>query len=360
MRILYGVVGEGMGHAIRSRVVLQWLVSQGHEVEIIASSRAADFLSRRFDNVHPIHGMHILYGDNSVRRGQTIVSNVLAGTAALPKQVRAYFELVEDFKPEVVISDFESWTHLYGKMHRLPVLSLDNMQVLNRCQHAPEILAGIRTEFELTRMFVKGKLPGCAHYLITTFFRPPLRRKRTTLLPPILRDEILAATPEQGEHLLVYQTAEGHHSLVPILQACGLPCRVYGMRRDLEQDLTDGNLVYRPFDETTFIDDLRSARAVLAGGGFTLLGEAVYLRKPVLSVPIAGQIEQVINARYIEAEGFGLAADPKVDEAMLTRFIQHVPDYARALGGYSQDGNRETFTTLDGLLDQAAAGVLRL
>jgi len=32
MKILYGVVGEGMGHAIRSRVVLDHLLATGHEV----------------------------------------------------------------------------------------------------------------------------------------------------------------------------------------------------------------------------------------------------------------------------------------------------------------------------------------
>jgi uncharacterized protein (TIGR00661 family) len=44
VKILYGVVGEGMGHAMRSRVVLEHLVAQGHEVEIMASGRATDFL----------------------------------------------------------------------------------------------------------------------------------------------------------------------------------------------------------------------------------------------------------------------------------------------------------------------------
>jgi hypothetical protein len=35
MRILYGVVGEGMGHAIRSRVVLDaTLLVDGHQVAV--------------------------------------------------------------------------------------------------------------------------------------------------------------------------------------------------------------------------------------------------------------------------------------------------------------------------------------
>ena len=80
MRLLYGVVGEGMGHAIRSRVVLEHLFEQGHEVEIMASSRAADYLAKRFPEVHRIHGLHIIYDENRVRRGATLFTNVLDGS----------------------------------------------------------------------------------------------------------------------------------------------------------------------------------------------------------------------------------------------------------------------------------------
>jgi uncharacterized protein (TIGR00661 family) len=178
MRILYGVVGEGMGHAIRSRVVLEHLFAQGHEVEIMASSRAADFLAKRFPEVHRIHGLHIIYEENRVRRGRTLWSNVQEGSAALPQQLRAYFALVEDFAPEVVISDFESWVYVYAKLHRLPIVSIDNMQIINRCRHDAEILQGKRAEFELTRAFVKSKLPFCDHYMIATFFYPELRKEK--------------------------------------------------------------------------------------------------------------------------------------------------------------------------------------
>ena len=45
MRILYGVVGEGMGHATRSRVVIEHLLAQGHEVHVVVSGRAQRFLT---------------------------------------------------------------------------------------------------------------------------------------------------------------------------------------------------------------------------------------------------------------------------------------------------------------------------
>ncbi|MDD9944629.1 MAG: teichoic acid biosynthesis protein [Myxococcales bacterium] len=353
MKILYGVVGEGMGHAVRSRVVVEHLLARGCEVEIVASSRAADFLSQRFPEVHRIHGLHILYEENRVRKGPTILSNALKGVAAIPKQVKSYFELIEDFAPQVVISDFESWTHLYAKVHRLPILSIDNMQILNRCQHPPEIVDGIKRDFELTKTFIKSKMSFCDHYLITTFFFPEIRRDHTTLVPPILRPEILATQTSKGDHLLVYQTAEGHDALPRALAELDVPCRIYGMHRGLSEDLVAGKITHRPFDEQTFVADLASARAVVCGGGFTVLSECVYLRKPTLSVPVVGQVEQIVNGRYLQHEGYGMAAQ-EVDAHTLSSFLENLPSYEAKLADYHQEGNKVTFQTLDRLLDAAS------
>jgi uncharacterized protein (TIGR00661 family) len=360
MKILYGVVGEGMGHAMRSRVVLAHLVAQGHEVEIMASGRATDYLAKRFEGVNRIHGLHMIAEDNRVRPGMTVLSNVLAGATGIPKNIAAYFELITSFRPGLVISDFESWTYFYAKSHRLPVLSIDNMQIINRCTHPPEVIDGDRAAFEVARAFVKGKLPFCDHYFITTFFRPPVRKPDTSLYPPILRPEILEAKARarRGDHLLVYQTAEGHETLAATLAKTGIECRVYGMRRDIKAEEVGGNLRYRPFSEAEFITDLATARGVIAGGGFTLMGEAVYLQKPMLAVPMSRQFEQVMNAMYLEREGFGRYAETAEDPAAITRFLEAIPACEAKLAGYAQDGNELLFEALDGFLDRAAAGVL--
>jgi uncharacterized protein (TIGR00661 family) len=359
MKILYGVVGEGMGHAMRSRVILEHLVTtERHEVEIMASGRAVDFLGKKFEGVNRIHGLHMIYDENRVRLGKTLWSNVLGGATGLPKNISAYFDLISAFQPDVVISDFESWTYLYGKTHRLPTLSIDNMQVINRTRIPDDIVEGHRAEFELTRAFVKSKLPFCDEYFITSFFRPPLRKDRTTLFPPILRPEILAANRRRGDHLLVYTTGEGNLGFAATLAQTGLECRIYGMRRDLEAEVVEGNLRYQPFGEATFIDDLASCRAVIAGGGFTLMGEAVYLHKPMLAVPVGRQFEQVLNARYLAHEGYGRAAENLDDPETVREFIAAIPGCEASLSRYAQDGNTEIFTALDGFLDRAAAGVI--
>ncbi|RKH13060.1 teichoic acid biosynthesis protein [Corallococcus sp. CA053C] len=351
MRILYGVVGEGMGHATRSRVLLEALTKE-HEVHIVVSGRAQSYLSQRFQNVHGIWGLTIAYEGNSVKKWQTVLQNLQGAVKGWPQNVRQYFDLVEGFKPDVVVSDFETFSYLFAKNHRLPVISVDNMQVINRCQHDPAMLAGHEESFEASRAIVKAKLPGAFHYLATTFFYPPLRKRRTTLAPSILRPEIIAAKSEPGEHLLVYQTATTNTHLPEILKQSGVPCRVYGLRRDLKEDVVEGNLTYRPFSEAGFIDDLRTARAVVAGGGFTLMSEAVYLHKPLLSIPVGGQFEQVLNALYLEKLGYGMYVKELSLDALKT-FLQRVPACAEALKGYEQDGNVKMLAALNDQLAQA-------
>ena len=63
----------------------------------------------------------------------------------------------------------------------------------------------------------------------------------------------------------------------------------------------------------------------------------------------------MLNARYLEAEGYGLAAD-EITPTALGAFLERLPDLERALAGYHQDGNQDLLGALDRTLAAAAAG----
>jgi len=50
-RMLYGVCGEGLGHASRSKILINYLKKQNHEIKIIAGGKAYKFLSEEFDDI---------------------------------------------------------------------------------------------------------------------------------------------------------------------------------------------------------------------------------------------------------------------------------------------------------------------
>jgi uncharacterized protein (TIGR00661 family) len=358
MRILYGVVGEGMGHAIRSAVILEKLVRDGHDIHIVASGRACDYLAERFSNVDRIWGLTMATEDNEVRNRLTAKANLIGALEGWPANVRRYFDVISKFSPELVISDFESFSWLFARLNGLPVICIDNIQIINRCRHDDDVIAGDWDEFNLTRSIVKAKAPRAAHYIVTTFFYPEVRKKRTTLVPPILRRSILETSPSDGEHLLVYQTSESFKSLIPVLKSQDRPVHVYGLRRGLTEDVVEDNIVYRPFSDAGFVEDLASCAAVVGSAGFTLLGEALHFGKPYLATPVRKQFEQTLNARYLEKLGYGLY-DDRLDRQSLSFFLNRLDVYRTALDTYERQDNARTFDKLDELLDLAEAGMLK-
>ena len=351
MRILYGVVGEGMGHATRSKVVIDHLLAQKHKVKIVVSGRAYAFLKRHFPDVVEIKGLTIRYSGGAMDRDLSVLRNVLMSPSMLFQNAAAYVDDVRHFKPKIVLSDFDSYAWFFARRFSLPIVSIDNQQIIHKCKHGKEITEGAYADYRATRAFVKAKLPGCDHYVITSFFEPPIRNKfeeRVTIVPPILRDEILKARPSRGEQVLVYQTSTSDRGLIAQLHRLHKhKFVVYGLGRDAEE----GNCTLHSFSEQRFVRDLAGARAVVTNGGLSLMHEAIYLGKPILSVPVRNQFEQEMNARYLEQYGYGLAA-PRIDADVLDAFLRQERDYAEALRRHRQKGNDVLYRTVDGLLDR--------
>jgi uncharacterized protein (TIGR00661 family) len=344
MKILYGVVGEGMGHATRSRVILNHLVKD-HEVEIVVSGRAHDYLSRYFFNVTEIKGLRMIYEDNEVDRGRTAWEFITNLPSMIANNFDEFIEMGQRFEPDVVISDFETFAYTFGKHHDVPVISIDNMQIINRCELEVEIPDDVMDDYLIAKTIVKGKLFDCYHYLITTFFYPPIRKEHTSLYPPILRNRILDADRTWGEHILVYQTTTTNERVLEVLGEVDMPFYVYGFGREDRM----GNIMLRGFSEDGFIEDLASCRGVLATGGFSLMGEAVYLGKPVLAVPLRKQFEQLLNSLYLQKLGYGEYHDV-LTPGCVRDFAGRLETYADNLQGHQQDGNQKILGALDRLL----------
>ncbi len=342
MKILYGVNGEGMGHATRSEVVIGGLLAD-NDVRVMASGAAFKYLEPRLGEVSEVFGPSFAMDHGEIRRWATVTHTVAAARRELPGSVRRWMAAVHEWRPDVVVTDFEPLSGIYARWSHTPLVCVDNIHMIDRCRHDDEITANAQEDYRIARAVTRAMVPTAGDYLITTFFYPPLLRGRTALVPPIVRPAIVEAEPERGDHLVVY--SGGSDELTDALRDCGVPSRVYGMRDGPEVGTTDGDIEYRPRSIDGFLEDLVSARGVITGGGFSLLSEAVYLGKPVLSVPLHGQFEQLMNARYLEREGFGLCA-PTIDAAALARFLGDLDAFHARLGEYVQDGNVEALDTI--------------
>lgn len=355
MRILYGIAGDGLGHAVRSSVIIEELKSQGHDIQIVVSDEAADYLAPKFPEVTEIWGLNLITRGNEVAHARTIASNVRRGLApsGLPRNVYKCFDVARNFDPDVVISDHEMWSWFFATLYDIPLIGLDNIHLLSRCHHPPEIVDNIEGQYPLEWLVVKNRVPSAQHYLVSSFAQPEPSEPDTTLVPPVLRDSILEAEPTDGDHLVVYQTSYSQVDLVGMLRNIDRPVYIYGSDLENGRPRRVDNVHFRPFSETEFIERLASCRAVVGSAGFTLMTEALHLHKPYFAIPVEGQIEQMLNARYLAWLGYGEYATTP-DRPSVERFLERIPQFKAALDGYGRFDNQPTFEKLDELFDRYA------
>lgn len=339
-RILYSVCGEGMGHAIRSAVIIKHLLKE-NEVVIFAGGRAFEYLSKKFDNVYYIEVFNTIYNENKAEYASTFFSVV----KDLPKSLKYNFKLLYNiarvFKPNIIISDFENFSNYLSKLLRIPLISLDNIHVITKCKlELPERYLSERIAAEgVIRLYITRP----KKYLITTFFYPEIKNKRkVSLFPPVIRDEIFSLKPVNGEHILVYQTSDSNSELISTLKTINEKFVIYGF----DTEKREGNLHFRKFNENQFFKDFESCKAVISNGGFTLMGESIYLGKPLFCIPVKRQPEQTINALYLEKLGYGEFHE-SVNKKNFESFLSNLDVYRSSLASFKHGGNQKIFEALD-------------
>lgn len=151
----------------------------------------------------------------------------------------------------------------------------------------------------------------------------------------LIRPELLSAKPNDSGHLLVYMRRE-IPGLLAALHASGRWTRIYGLGRQP----SDGRLEFGAVDERLFSRDLAECHAVITTAGNQLLGESLYLRRPVLAIPEPGTIEQAVNAHFLAHGGGGMSfRHDRFSIPKLLDFLDAVPELQRHIDVSQLVGN---------------------
>jgi uncharacterized protein (TIGR00661 family) len=139
---------------------------------------------------------------------------------------------------------------------------------------------------------------------------------------------VLDLQPRDRGHVLVYQSNSTHRGLLDFLKtATRRTCYIFGYKNSAERE---DNVVFRPKSEEGFLELLEGASYVICGGGHTLMTEALFLGKAVLSLPLKAFVEQRFNALYIEQLGYGMQADMfGLRPALLGEFEARLDEFTR-------------------------------
>jgi uncharacterized protein (TIGR00661 family) len=343
--ILYGVNGEGSGHSTRAKEVIAHLQRAGHAVNVVSFDRGLRNLSASYE-VTEIFGFRIAYVNNEVRYRRTLARNLIRA----PRAARSMTDLLRkmnEWRIELVITDFEPLSCHAGRRKRVPVISIDNQHGLTNLEVS--LPSKFRRDAAATKLVTRLMTPRATAYVVTSFFPARVRSRNTFLFPPILRQEILEAKPYPGEHVLVYVTSPSG-GLVTLLKQVRCRFIAYGFDRSGRE----GNVLFKKPSMEGFLNDLAGCKAIIANAGFSLVSEALHLGKPYLAVPVEHQFEQIFNAHYLKKTGYG-AWWEELNREHIESFLFNLGHFSERLRSYPRQDNSALLAKLDGLISTYTA-----
>jgi uncharacterized protein (TIGR00661 family) len=326
MNIVYGVAGEGRGHAARAAALWPFL-SENLDLSVWCPESIAGFIREKCPraSLGKIPGIHFSLQGHKVDYLGTINKNlplIFRFNAITDEMARR----MKDRNVGGVISDFEPFTAVAAWKAGIPLLNLNHPAVVRR-------YLSLLPDAVSARFVASVMTPPAQKNLICSFYDGDVG--------PILREEIRKAEPRRGDYILVYLKESSADQVKTILS--DLPGRESHFFPDRKKD---------------FITSLAGCAGVIAPAGHQLLSESLYLGKPVLALPQKGQYEQRLNARMLKASGWGrgtdlsnLAGDAKTFIRDLDRFPFKADPYHKFI---LEDYTEKTAAIISSFFQEAA------
>ena len=374
-RVLYGVQGEGRGHASRSLEVIEWLITEGHHVKVLTGGDAYHFMKGHGLDIEEIPLFRYYYArDGKLSPWRTVVGNSLRGIGlvfGMGKGMEKALSSVNKFKPNLIITDFEPYLSRLAGIKRIPHLAIDHQHFLTESKLPP--LRSFYKNFMLTCF------QWCTHFLAgrpdkiitSSFYHFPKKKDSRavfvgTFIPDYLKQLVAVAHDENREPTLsrpivIYlKQWEYVKDLIPTLKK--IPQRKFQIFSNWDFEfgkkvagLAHPHIEFFPIHRESFLKRLSKSEALITTAGNQVIGEAVYLGKPVLAFPEPDVLEQELNAMALRRSGFGRSFNlEEFSPNIYNNFEKKIPRFRSRMQSYfhkdSKDGRQAALKIVRGFL----------
>jgi uncharacterized protein (TIGR00661 family) len=277
MKILYAFNGTGYGHASRAMSILPLL--QHHEVDIMISGEMNP-IDIGYEIKYRFKGFTFAYSNGKLDYWKTF------------RQLNI-FQFIKDVcslsveQYDLVISDFEPISAYAAKLRVVKSLSLSHHAAFlskntPRSYEVDPMAEWILKNYAPCKYNVGFHFDKYDHFILAPHIRSVIRDNKDK-------------TDLKG-YILVYLSSYKVEDLVNVFSKYKDSQFVIFSSQIDKPGWNHSNVKFRPANQSDFMYALLQCKGVITGGGFETVAEALYLNKPVLTIPIKGQYEQECNA----------------------------------------------------------------
>ena len=301
MKIFYAIQGTGNGHISRAVQLYPYLKKYG-EVDFFLSGTNAH-LNSDIPIKFKSKGLSLFYKHTGGLDYNKIVSslsfNIYKDAKSLP--VNEY---------DLVVNDFEFVSSLACSIKKVPCVHFGH-QASFQSKKTPRPKGMNPLGNLILEKFVKSNTHIGLHF----------DAYDENIYNPIIKEEIIAATPINDGHITVYLPQYSLAILEPhLLKQSNFHFEVF--TKDVTGIVCKNNITYYPINNSQFTSSMIRCYGIITAGGFETPAEAMYMNKKVLSIPIMNHYEQECNSVALVKKGVMVLK--KIDQNFAQYFDQWV------------------------------------
>lgn len=334
MKYLFIVQGEGRSHLTQAISLSQMLRHHGHEVVEVLVGKSSNreipsfFLEKIGAKVKTFASPNFCYGRDhkKVKLAKSILLNItVKKLREYRKSVNLIHRHIQKMEPDVVINFYEILAGLVNLRFRehVPFVCIAHQFLMKH----PDYQYGNRTRKEEILLRLNNTLCsiGATKTLALSFY--PLKdfyQERMAVVPPLLREEVLQADPQDKGYILGYMLNPGYadevkewHKSYPDQEAHFF----WDKKTAPPVFRVNDHLTFHRINDVKFLEYMQGCSGYVTTAGFESVCEAMYLGKPVMMIPT--HVEQEINA--VDAAGAGAGIVNTTFDVL--RLMEYIPIY---------------------------------
>jgi uncharacterized protein (TIGR00661 family) len=301
MKIFYAIQGTGNGHISRAVQLYPYLKKYG-EVDFFLSGSNAH-LNSDIPIKFKSKGLSLFYkhtgGLDYNKIASSLSFNIYKDAKSLP--VNEY---------DLVVNDFEFVSSLACSIKKVPCVHFGH-QASFQSKYTPRPKGVNPLGNLILEKFVKSNKHIGLHF----------DAYDENIYNPIIKDEIIAATPINDGHITVYLPQYSIAVLEPhLLFQSKFHFEVF--TNEVSSIVCKQNITYYPINNRQFTSSMVRCYGIITAGGFETPAEAMYMNKKVLSIPIMRHYEQECNGVALAKKGVMVLR--KIDENFGKHFDQWI------------------------------------
>lgn len=318
MKFLFIVQGDGRGHMTQALALKRMLERSGHEVAgvLIWKSPLREiphfFLDKIDSKVTTFESPN--FAPTAQNRKPELWNSILKVMVHAPTYFKSLTRIKQCFlshQPDVVVNFYDLLGRLVFFRYRIkiPQVCIGHQYLMEH----PDFKFPPKKKHEAGMVRLLSYFTSVRADLILALSLEPLKNlsdQRTIIVPPLLREEVLNATPSCEDFILGYMLNPGFSDEVVAWHTDNpnTVAHFFWDRKDVpEVHAVRKNLEFHQINDELFIEMLSRCKGYATTGGFESVCEAMYLGKPVMMVP--AHIEQECNAYDAALHGAGIVSE---------------------------------------------------